>query len=213
MLWCWKTLTRVTCLEDGKGETEKLICGMCVREWERQLERWRYLFPQRGNIVWPKKVGLTVARGKGHWQENWFVAWSRLPDLFSRAGGIHLRAAAEKMIPVRMTGLRLYFIRCLYIILLQKGNSFSSKQYFYLSLMLACRIIESNSTLSELKDCLCQYQSAGLSRLARGGKHFCILIKAVRKKMWLWKFLGSLLSTSEKAGSSFTRERWRFVHF
>lgn len=65
---------------------------------------------------------------------------------------------------------------------------FSSKQYFYLSLLLACRIIESNSTPSELKDCLCQYCSAGLSRLARGGKTFCILIKAVRKKMWLWKF-------------------------
>lgn len=73
-----------------------------VREWERQLERWRCLFPQRGNTVWPKKVGLTVARGKGHWQENWFMAWSRLPDLCSRTGGIHLRTAAEKMIPVRI---------------------------------------------------------------------------------------------------------------
>lgn len=65
---------------------------------------------------------------------------------------------------------------------------FSSKQYFYLSLLLACRIIESNPTPSELKDCLCQYHSVGLSRLARGRKSFCILIKAVRKKMWLWKF-------------------------
>lgn len=62
---------------------------------------------------------------------------------------------------------------------------FSSKQYFYLSLLLACRKIESNST-PELKDRLCQYHSAGFCRLARGGRPFCILIKAVRKKMWLW---------------------------
>lgn len=65
---------------------------------------------------------------------------------------------------------------------------FSSKQYFYLSLLLACRIMESNSAPPELKDCLCQCRSAGLSRLARGGRPFCILIKAVRKKMWLSKF-------------------------
>lgn len=58
----------------------------------------------------------------------------------------------------------------------------SSKQYFYLSLLLACRIIESDSTPSELKDCLYQYRSAGLSRLARGGRPFCVLIKVLGKK-------------------------------
>lgn len=88
---------------------------------------------QRKKYGLAKKRGLIVGRGKGHRQENWFLVWSRLSYsyLCSRARGIHLRAAAQKMTPVRMISLRLYFIRFLYIILLQWNLSLQSNIFIF----------------------------------------------------------------------------------
>lgn len=131
---CWVVATLcsllwVTCLEDREGDTGRVMHGVCKgigRGWVRVEKslKGREIF-----FVWPKICVFTVTRGQGRWQENWFRAWSGLSYLCGGAAGIKLRAASEKMIPVGMTSLRLYVIRCLYLILLQ-WNPFLQSNIF-----------------------------------------------------------------------------------
>lgn len=72
------------------------------------------------------KIHVSRYRSPEHWQENLFRAWSKLSYLCRNAAGIKLRAATEKMIPIGMTSLRLYLIRCLYVILLHETLFFKA---------------------------------------------------------------------------------------
>lgn len=127
MLWCCHTLLWGTCLEDSKGETGRAMYGVC-KGLGRGCVRVEESLKGKG-VIWPKICVLTVTGGQGHGQENWFRDWAGLSYLCSSAAGIKLRAVTEKMMPIGMTSLRLYLIRCLYVILLQ-WNPFPRSNIF-----------------------------------------------------------------------------------